>query len=294
MNVADVCEPTTVEEALTGPDKDKWKNAMDAEYESITSNNVWDLVELPKDGKVDCKWIFKCKLGDNGLVEWYKARLVAQGYSQRPGVDCEDTFSPVVRFESVRAVIALSVKYNLKLYQMDVTTAFLNGELKEVVYMKQPEGYVKKGKERLVCKLKRSVYGLKQSPHCWNSIFNSQLKKMGFIQTNSDPCLYVASEGEPFVIAAYVDDILLAGKSDRRITEVKKELASRFNMKDMGELQYFLGVKVIQDLEDGTVWIGQPSYTESILKHCGMIDTKAVKTPANPGMKLNKATDKSE
>ena len=292
MNVADVCEQTTVEEALTGTDKDKWKNAMDAEYESITSNNVWDLVELPKDGKVvNCKWIFKCKLGDNGLVERYKARLVAQGYSHRPGVDYTDRFSPVVRFECVRTVIALSVKCTLKLHQMDVTMAFSNGELKEVVYMKQPEGYVKKGQERLVCKLKRTIYGLKQSPCCWNSIFDSQLKKMGFIQTNSDPCLYVASEGEPFIIVVYVDDILLTGKSDRRITKVKKELASPFNMKDMGELQYFLGVKVIQDLEDGTVWIGQPSYTESILKHCGMTNAKAVKTPANPGMKLNKATD---
>ena len=172
--------------------------------------------------------------------------------------------------------------------------AFLNGKLKKVVYMKQPEGYVKKGKERLVCKLKRTIYCLKQSPCCWNSVFDSQLKKMGFIQANSDSCLYVASEGEPFIIAVCVDDILLAGKSDRRITKVKKELASRFNVKDMGELQYFLGVNVIQDLEDGTVWIGQPSYTESILKHCGMINAKAVKTPANPGMKLNKATDESE
>ena len=184
VNAADVTEPVTVEDALNGQDSDKWKDAMQADYESLTSN-VWELVEPPKDCKlVSSKWIFKHKVGSTGLVERYKARLVAQGYSQRPGVDYDKMFSPVVRSESIRAVIALAAQNNLKLHQMDVTTAFLNGELKEVVYMKQPDGYIKKGKERLVCKLKRSIYGLKQSPCCWNSTLDFQLKVMGFYADN--------------------------------------------------------------------------------------------------------------
>ena len=291
VNAADVTEPVTVEDALNGQDSDKWKDAMQADYESLTSNNVWELVEPPKDCKlVSSKWIFKHKVGSTGLVERYKARLVAQGYSQRPGVDYDKMFSPVVRSKSIRAVIALAAQNNLKLHQMDVTTTFLNGELKEVVYMKQPDGYIKKGKERLVCKLKRSIYGLKQSPCCWNSTLDSQLKAMGFMQTTSDPCLYVSTEGEPFIIAVYVDDILLAGKLDKRIAEV---LSSRFNVKDMGELQYFLGVMIIQDLKGGTVWMGQPSYTESILQKFNTAEAKPVKTPINPSEKLCKATDES-
>ena len=281
-------------EALTGADREKWKDAMDAEHKSLISNNVWDLVELPKNARVvNCKWIFKHKIGVTGLVERYKARLVAQGYSQLPGIDYEETFSPVVRFESVRTVIALAVQDKLKLHQMDVTTAFLNGELKEQVYMKQPEGYVEEGKEGLVCKLRRSIYGLKQSPRCWNVALDSQLKRMGFTQTTGDPCLYVSTEGEPFIVAVYVDDVLLAGKSDRRIKEVKCALSSQFNVKDMGELKYFLGVKVVQDIPGGTIWMGQPSYTETVLREFSMVDAKAVKTPMNSSVKLSKATENS-
>ena len=165
-----------------------------------------------------------------------------------PGIDYEEKFSPVVRFESVQAVIALAVQSNLKLHQMDVTTAFLNGELKEQIYKRQPERYIEQGKEGLVCKLKRSIYGLKQSPQCWNAALDSQMKRMGFKQTTSDPCLYVSMEGEPFIIAVCVNDILLAGKTDQKIKEVKSALSSQFTVKDMGKLEYFLGVNVVQDL----------------------------------------------
>ena len=288
-------QPSSVEEALSGPNKGKWKKAMEAEYHSLISNNVWDLVELPKDCRViNSKWIFKQKIGASGLVERYKARLVAQGYSQVPGIDYEDTFSPVARFESVRAVIALAVQKDLKLHQMDVTTAFLNGKLKEDVYMKQPEGFIENGKEGLICKLKRSIYGLKQAPRCWNAVLDSKLKQMGFKQTTGDPCLYTSTEGEPFIIAVYVDDILLAGKSEERIKEVKGNLTQSFNMKDMGMLDYFLGVKIIQDVRDGKIWLGQTSYSKSLLEAFGMTDAKTVQTPVNPGVKLSKATDESK
>ena len=167
--------------------------------------------------------MFKTKRSADGTVERHKARLVVQGYTQQYGQDYDETFSPVVRFESLRTVMALSVQNGLKLHQMDVTTAFLNGELKEEVYMRQPEGYTVKGKENLVCRLEKSIYGLKQSSRCWNSALDTHLKKMGFVQSAGDPCLYMSSEGEMFLIAVYVDDILLAGESDKRMAKVKQE-----------------------------------------------------------------------
>ena len=171
---------------------------------------------------------------------------------------------------------------------MDVMTAFLNGELEEEVYMKQPEGFISKGQEHLVCKLKRSIYGLKQSPRCWNSTLDSYLKKMGFMQAVSDPCLYIASEGELFIIGVYVDDIVLAGKSDRRMVEVKKALSKQFKLKDMGELHYFLGMKIVQNHKSGEVWIGQPAYANSVLQKFGMENAKPVNTPVETGTKLTK------
>ena len=289
-------EPTTVKEAIASKDKEKWKVAMEKEMESIQKNEVWDLVKLPEGRKaVGSKWVFKQKLDGDGVVERYKARIVAQGYCQKYGVDYDETFCPVVRFESVRTVIALAVQYGLKLHQMDVSAAFLNGDLKEDVYMTQPESFVIKGKEHLVCKLKRSLYGLKQSPRCWNSVLDSRLKLMGFKQANSDTCIYTAfAEGEMFIIAVYVDDIILAGKSDKKLKEVKDKLAKYFEVKDMGQLHYFLGLKVVQDQDKGTVFIGQPGYIESVLEKFGMQDAKAVKTPVSSGSKLVKATEDEE
>jgi len=143
-------EPETVTEALCSTEKEQWRTAMQKEMDSIHSNDVWDLVELPKDRKaVGSKWVFKLKVGADGSVERHKARLVAQGFSQMFGADYDETFCPVVRLESLRTVIALAVQNGLKLHQVDVTTAFLNGELEEEVYMKQPKGFIVKGQEHL-------------------------------------------------------------------------------------------------------------------------------------------------
>ena len=204
----EVKEPVSVKEALKSPSKAKWQRAMEKELESLQTNDVWDLVELPKDRKaVGSKWVFKVKTDAEGCVERHKARLVAQGFSQTFGLDYDETFCPVVRFESVRTVIALAAQHGLQLHQMDVTTAFLNGELQKEVFMKQPEGFVVKGKEHLVCKLNRSIYGLKQSPRCWNAVLDDKLKEMGFSQATGDPCIYTCEDqGELCIIAVYVDD----------------------------------------------------------------------------------------
>ena len=160
--------------------------------------------------------------------------------------------------------------------------------------MKQPEGFVEKGNEAKVCKLKKSIYGLKQSPRCWNYTIDAHLKNMRFAQTMSDPCIYVSKEGETFIIASYVDDILLATETVRRMKEVKKEIGSKFKVKDLGELRYFLCVRIVQHRDNETIWIGQPSYTQNLLQVFNMSDAKATKTPVNPGVKLCQGTEVSE
>ena len=291
-NVTDFKEPKSVSEAQTNQ---KWLDAMENEIGSLHDNNVWELVELPGDQKaVGSKWVFKVKTNADGSIERCKARLVAQGYSQQEGLDYDETFSPVVRSESVRSVIALAAMNNLRLHQMDITTAFLHGDLQEEVYMKQPEGFVAQLQENLVCRLKKSIYGLKQSPRCWNQALDAQLKEFGFKQSSNDPCIYVSTTDSMLFLAVYVDDIVLAGKSQQTIAKVKADLGKHFRVKDMGELHYFLGVNVKQNFEAGKIWIGQPSYAQNVLEKFGLQNCKLAATPVATGTKLLKATEDSE
>ncbi len=291
IGVDDEQAPMSVSEALSSCDKQKWKEAMEREMKSLYLNDVWELMEPPEGRKIiGSKWIFRKKVDTSGTVSRYKARLVAQGCSQKPGLDYEETFSPVVCFESIRSVISISVQKNLQLHQMDVTTAFLHGELAEEIYMKQPEGYIESGNEHLVCRLKKSIYGLKQAPRCWNHALDNCLKKMNLKQSLSDPCVYISS-GLEFLVAVYVDDIILGGNNGLRIKEVKKELGKKFEMKDLGKLHHFLGVAVNQDQKTGSIWIGQASYIRKLLQKFEMSDCKPVKSPANPGVKLTSSGD---
>ena len=294
VNVADhnPKEPLTVKDAFASRDREKWQSAMKKEMESLKDNNVWELVELPKDRKaVGSKWAYKVKTDADGSIERYKARLVAQGFSQKYRTDYDETFCPVVRLESFRTIIALTVQHGLKLHQVDVTTAFLNGELEEEVYMRQPEGFIAEGQEHLVCKLKKNIYGLKQSSRCWNTVLHNQLTLMGFVQADSDPCVNRDSGGEAFFIGVYVDDIILAGRSEKKIKEVKDALTMKFDVKDMGELHYFLGMKIQQCEESGDTWLGQPAYVERLLEKFGIDESKPVSTPVDTSMKFIQATD---
>ena len=288
-------EPTTLKDIGKSNEKRKWRLAMKAELNSLAQNDVWDLVPLlPGKKTVGSKWVFKKKTGADGKVERFKARLVAQGFTQRYGDDYDETFCPVVRFESLRAVLALAVKNGLKLHQVDVTTAFLNGSLEEEVYMKQPEGFIEPGSENLVCRLKKSIYGLKQSPRCWNLALDSKVKEIGLSQSSHDPCIYYKNEkGNMLVVCVYVDDIILAGQQEGSIQQVKVALASAFDIKDLGRLNYFLGIKIEQK-SDNSIWIGQPAYIEKLLTTHGMQNCKPVNTPVSIGNKLVKANEEDE
>ena len=184
-------DPYTYEEAMNDIDVYHWIKAMKSELDSMYSNQVWDLVKAPNDIKpVGCKWVYKRKRGVDGNVETFKARPVAKGYTQKEGIDYDETFSPVAMLKSIRILLSIATDYDYEIWQMDVKTAFLNGNVEEETYMLQPEGFIAKNQEHMVCKLKRSIYGLKQASRSWNIIFDQAIKSFGFEQNLEEPCVY--------------------------------------------------------------------------------------------------------
>ena len=185
-------EPKSPSEALNSKHSDQWKEAMDSEYSSSLKNETWELVP-PPEGKniVGSRWILKVKRNADGSLDRYKARLVAQGYSQTKGVDYDEVFSPVARYSAIRSLLALANMHDLEVHQMDVKTAFLNGSIDSDIFMTQPEGYVDADKPNYVCKLNKSICGLKQSARCWNSTLDQHLKLSGYRKSNADGCIYI-------------------------------------------------------------------------------------------------------
>ncbi|KAL0282692.1 UNVERIFIED_CONTAM: Retrovirus-related Pol polyprotein from transposon TNT 1-94 [Sesamum radiatum] len=233
----DIDEPATYEEVVTSPNANEWITEMKEEMSSMAKNNVWELVDLPAGRKtIGNKWVLKVKRKADGSIDKFKARLVAKGYTQREGIDYEETFSPVVRFASVLLILAIVAHLDLELFQIDVKTAFLNGELDEEIYMDQPEGFQEIGQKRKVCRLKCSIYGLKQSSRQYYYRFHRAITSMGFTMVEEDHCVYVKRSEKNFIILSlYVDDILLAGNNMELIVATQKWLSSTFEMKDMGE-----------------------------------------------------------
>ncbi|KAL1214071.1 Retrovirus-related Pol polyprotein from transposon TNT 1-94 [Cardamine amara subsp. amara] len=260
-------DPLTFKKAMKSDNSDKWLIASEEEMSSMDVNKVWDLVELPDGFKtVGCKWIFKTKRDSKGNIERYKARLVAKGFTQKDGIDYTETFSPVSKKDSLRIVLGLVAHYDLELHQMDVKTAFLNGELEEEVYMDQPEGFVTAGKENLVCRLRKSIYGLKQASRQWYLKFDNTILSYGFVEVIVDRCIYMKISGSKFVILVlYVDDILLAANDMGMMCNVKSYLSKNFEMKDMGEASYVIGIEIIRDRSQGLLGMSQKGYIEKVL-----------------------------
>ncbi|KAJ0779316.1 putative RNA-directed DNA polymerase [Helianthus annuus] len=271
-------EPKFFFEACNDPN---WINAMNEEIEALNRNKTWDLVDLPVGRKpIGCKWVYKIKYRSNGEIERYKARLVAKGYSQREGIDFDETFSPVVKMVTVRCVLALAVNKNWSIYQLDVNNAFLYGNLVEDVYMKLPEGYFSKNDTR-VCKLNKSLYGLKQAPRMWNEKLLSVLFELGFTQSKCDHSLFVKTSGLVIVVLlVYVDDIVITGNNEQEILHVKQFVQSKFLIKDLGILKYFLGIEVLK-VDDG-ICLSQRKYCLELLAEFGMTGCKPVSNPIEP------------
>lgn len=271
-------EPVTYYDAISSEDNMKWKDAMREEFDSLMKNGTWKLVNAPDNQKIiDNKWVYKIKYNADDTVGRYKARLVVRGFTQEYGVDYHETFSPVMRFTSVRTILAIAVAEKMTLKQFDVKTAFLYGELDEDVYMKQPVGF--DDKSGRVCKLIKSLYGLKQASRVWNKKFTSFIKQFEFKPLISDPCVFVRKKGNShMMLGIYVDDGLIAKSDGAEIKKVIDYLQQEFEMK-CSDATCFLGM-AINYYEDGSLHLSQAAYSRKILDRFGMGECNAVSTPA--------------
>ena len=257
---------------MSSKESNSWYNAMKEEMNSMASNRVWDLVEL-SDGikSIGCKWVFKMKKDSLGNIERHKARLVAKGFNQRERINYTETFSPVSKKYSLRIIMALVAHFDFDLHQMDVKTTFLNGNLEEEVYMKQPEGLSSSEGEHLVCKLKKSIYGIKQASCQWYLKFHEVIASFDFEENIMDQCIYLKVSGSKIsFLVLYVDDILLATNDKGLLYEVKQFLSKNFDMKDMGEASYVIGIKIHRERYRGILGLSQETYINKVLERFNM------------------------
>lgn len=275
-------EPQTFDEAMTRDDAKQWQQAMKEEIESLKSNNTWTLQPLPENRRsIDCKWVYKIKRGIDGSVERYKARLCAKGFTQKKGIDYTETFSPVVRYDSVRFLLSLATVNDWEIHQFDVKTAFLHGDLDEDLFMKQPEGFISKNPE-YVCKLNKSLYGLKQAPRCWNKKFEKVLSNFNFIQLESDRSVYKAVYDEVVVyLALYVDDGLIMSENGNVIKKILTELGSMVEI-TVSNPEVYVGLEIIRNRKEKTMFINQKSYISRVLEKFNMSNCRSNAVPADP------------
>ncbi|GJZ28589.1 retrovirus-related pol polyprotein from transposon TNT 1-94 [Tanacetum coccineum] len=279
-------DPENYEEASQ---EECWKLAMKQEIESIEKNHTWELCDLPTGARpIGVKWVFKTKFNQDSSIDKHKARLVVKGYAQRQGIDYSEVFAPVARWDTIRTILAFAAQRGMKVHQLDVRSAFLYGELEETVFVEQPQGFEIQGQEEKVYRLRKALYGLKQAPRAWYGRIEGYFKRQGFNKCPYEPTLFVRSdkEKELLIVSVYVDDLIVAGSNLSLIEEFKTSMKSEFEMSDMGEMHYFLGVEVVQN-EMG-ISICQKKYAREILARFNMEDCNGVKNPIVPGCKLVK------
>lgn len=275
-------EPRNYAEAIQ---KHEWQEAMAQELKALEENDTWDLTLPPKEKKiVGCRWVYKIKYKASGEIEKYKAHLVAKGYTQVEGEDFNETFAPVAKMTTVRCFLSVVVAKGWELHQMDVSNAFLHGELEEEVYMRAPEGY-KVPKAGMLCRLKKSLYGLKQASRNWYSKLSQTLVKYGFQESHADHSLFTYSREHIFLgVLIYVDDLVIAGNDTSVCSNFKQYLCECFHMKDLGALKYFLGLELA--CGPSGLFMCQRKYTLDILSECKMTDCKPVSFPMEENQKL--------
>ena len=264
---------------------------MNSELQALQANGTWTLTLLPA-GKIPigCRWVYKVKLRSDGSVKRYKARLVAKGFTQLEGIDYQDTFSPTAKIISVRCLLSLVAARGWPLHQMDVNNAFLHGDLAEEIYMSLPPGHQRQGEQNLVYRLHKSLYGLKQASRQWFAKFSEAICSAGFVQSRADYSLFTKTQGKLFTaLLIYVDDILITGNDPASISATKKFLHSRFNLKDLGNLKYFLGIEVSTSKKG--IFISQQKYALEIIEDVGLLGAAPITTPMERGLKL---LDKSD
>ncbi|KAJ9560810.1 hypothetical protein OSB04_005970 [Centaurea solstitialis] len=278
-------EPRNYKEAVR--DK-KWIEAMQTEINAINKNKTWKLATLPdKQKAIGLKWVFKLKRDADGKIIKYKARLVAKGYVQEHGIDYDEVFAPVARMETIRLILALAAYHGWEVHHLDVKSAFLHGELKEEVYVTQPEGFIKPGNENKVYRLTKALYGLKQAPRAWNMKLDQTLKSLDFKKCTLEQAVYTRiSKDSMLLVGIYVDDLIVTGSSKEDLQKFKSQMEEKFEMSDLGLLAYYLGIEVTQT--GGGISIKQSGYANKILTKARMLDCNETKIPMDPGTKLIK------
>jgi Reverse transcriptase (RNA-dependent DNA polymerase) len=266
----------------------QWRDAMAAEITALADNNTWTLVPPPTDQKIiGCKWVYKTKRNADGTINHFKARLVAKGYNQEHGVDYEETYSPVIRSTTIRVILSLAISSNWSIQQLDVSNAFLNGNLSETVFMEQPQGFLDTTYPNYVCLLNKSLYGLKQAPRAWFEKLSITLLQMGFHSSSYDPSLFIShSNNQILLVLIYVDDILITGNNIISIQHCITHLKGKFTIRDLGTVHYFLGIEA--NFNEKGLCLTQTKYLIDLLKRTNMATTKLVFSPMASGTTLSK------
>lgn len=287
LNLSANPEPTSYEHVICD---ENWKTAINIELQALVKTKTWDLVPLPSNKKaIGCRWVFKVKMHADGTIERYKARLVAKGFTQTEGLDYTDTLSPVVKMTTVRVCLAAAAVHNWPLFQLDVNTSFLHGDLNEEVYMKPPPGLIF-STPNLVCKLQRSLYGLKQASRQWNTKLTDTLIASGYIQSKADYSLFTKTSSQGFtMILVYVDDLVVGGTDSHEILQIKTCLDAKFSIKDLGVLKYFLGFELACSTHG--ISLCQRKYTLDLISDAGLLGAKPCSTPMQPHLQLHKTYD---
>lgn len=289
--------PKTFSDAIASPEHDKWRKSMQEEFNSLLLNQTWDVVNLPANRKaIHTRWVYRIKKNEAGHITKYKSRLVAKGFSQKYGIDYFETFSPVAKATTFRLLIALSTVLTLTCLQTDISTAFLNGTVEEDIFINLPEGFENETLEAAsiqkgtfcnpVCKLKKSLYGIKQAPRNWNMEIKSWLTiTMQLQQSKFDPCLFIqknSNEEWDLLVLIYVDDIIAAGKSRGCAQTFMDALTTKYKASEVQDLNWMLGMKVEQDLNKGISKISQKQLIQDKVQLFGLQQSKPVSTPLTP------------
>ncbi|KAI8124587.1 Retrovirus-related Pol polyprotein from transposon TNT 1-94 [Lucilia cuprina] len=290
INLAEeITIPINFQDAISCNYSEKWRDAMNCEYTALQENDTWHLVELPPGKKaIGCKWVYNVKKNEEGSVTRFKARLVAKGCSQEYGINFKETFSPVLRYSSIRLIFAIAAEKGLYLHHVDISTAYLNSTLDEEVYMKQPDGFQDERYPGQVLRLKKAIYGLKQSGRSWNTTLDAAIRSMNFKACDSEPCIYTRHEnGKYNFIAVYVDDILIACSADADLHSIKDGIANKFKLVDNGNVKQFLGMEIKREGDTGKISVGHTQYIEKVLMDYGMENSRPASTPLDPGFQIS-------
>lgn len=283
-NLSSVTAPKNINEAMKDP---AWRDAILEEMKALEKNKTWEVTSLPNGVvPVGCKWVFTIKHKADGTVDRFKARLVAKGYTQTYDIDYQETFAPMAKMNTVRVLLSLAAIKDWSLHQMDVKNVFLNGELEEEVYMQLPPGFEEPQGKNKVCRLLKSLYGLKQSPRAWFDRFSKTIRGAGYSQGLADHTMFYrhSDEGGVIILIVYVDDIIITSNDDAEIRRLKVVLAADFEIKDLGKLKYFLGMEVARSKEG--IVVSQRKYTLDLLKEVGMLGGKSAAVPIDPNHKI--------